>query len=42
LERAQKKYPDGVVIAIDDLDKQNPNSDLAPVSIRGCQRNENL
>jgi uncharacterized protein (DUF1778 family) len=25
LERAQKKYPDGVVIAIDDLDKQNPN-----------------
>ncbi|MEL6139072.1 MAG: AAA family ATPase [Cyanobacteria bacterium J06628_6] len=25
LERAQKKYPDGVVIAIDDLDKQNPS-----------------
>lgn len=24
LERAQKKYPDGVVIAIDDLDKQSP------------------
>ncbi|MEA5471999.1 ATP-binding protein [Spirulina sp. 06S082] len=24
LERAQNKYPDGVVIAIDDLDKQNP------------------
>ena len=25
LERAQEKYPDGVVIAIDDLDKQNPS-----------------
>jgi hypothetical protein len=25
LERAQKKYPDGVVIAIDDLDKRNPS-----------------
>ncbi|MEO1386936.1 MAG: ATP-binding protein [Cyanobacteria bacterium J06634_6] len=25
LERAQKKYPRGVVIAIDDLDKQNPS-----------------
>jgi uncharacterized protein (DUF1778 family) len=25
LERAQKKYPQGVVIAIDDLDKQNPS-----------------
>jgi AAA ATPase domain len=25
LERAQDKYPDGVVIAIDDLDKQNPS-----------------
>jgi uncharacterized protein (DUF1778 family) len=25
LERTQKKYPDGVVIAIDDLDKQNPS-----------------
>ncbi|MEO0538200.1 MAG: ATP-binding protein [Cyanobacteria bacterium P01_A01_bin.123] len=26
LERAQKKYPQGVVIAIDDLDKQNPSA----------------
>ena len=25
LERAQAKYPDGVVIAIDDLDKRNPS-----------------
>ncbi|MGA7938219.1 MAG: ATP-binding protein [Kovacikia sp.] len=25
LERAQENYPDGVVIAIDDLDKQNPS-----------------
>jgi uncharacterized protein (DUF1778 family) len=25
LERAQQKYPQGVVIAIDDLDKQNPS-----------------
>jgi hypothetical protein len=25
LERAQEKYPQGVVIAIDDLDKQNPS-----------------
>jgi hypothetical protein len=25
LERAQEKYPDGVVIGIDDLDKQNPS-----------------
>jgi hypothetical protein len=25
LERAQEKYPEGVVIAIDDLDKQNPS-----------------
>lgn len=25
LNRAQKKYPEGVVIAIDDLDKQNPH-----------------
>ncbi len=25
LEQAQKDYPDGVVIAIDDLDKQNPS-----------------
>lgn len=25
LDRAQEKYPDGVVIAIDDLDKQNPS-----------------
>jgi uncharacterized protein (DUF1778 family) len=25
LERAQKKFPDGIVIAIDDLDKQNPS-----------------
>ena len=25
LERAQDQYPDGVVIAIDDLDKQNPS-----------------
>ena len=25
LERAQQKYPDGVLIAIDDLDKQNPS-----------------
>ncbi|MEM9008108.1 MAG: hypothetical protein AAGE59_31945 [Cyanobacteria bacterium P01_F01_bin.86] len=25
LERAQEKYPDGVVIAIDDLDKRNPS-----------------
>ena len=25
LKRAQDKYPDGVVIAIDDLDKQNPS-----------------
>jgi uncharacterized protein (DUF1778 family) len=25
LERAQAKYPDGVLIAIDDLDKQNPS-----------------
>jgi hypothetical protein len=25
LERAQDKYPEGVVIAIDDLDKQNPS-----------------
>jgi uncharacterized protein (DUF1778 family) len=25
LERAQEKYPDGIVIAIDDLDKQNPS-----------------
>jgi len=25
LERAQKRYPQGVVIAIDDLDKQNPS-----------------
>ncbi|NEO83764.1 MAG: AAA family ATPase [Spirulina sp. SIO3F2] len=25
LEQAQKEYPDGVVIAIDDLDKQNPS-----------------
>jgi AAA ATPase domain len=25
LERAKKKYPQGVVIAIDDLDKQNPS-----------------
>ncbi|MGB7416630.1 MAG: ATP-binding protein, partial [Thermosynechococcaceae cyanobacterium] len=24
LERAQQKYPDGILIAIDDLDKQNP------------------
>ncbi len=26
LERAQKQYPQGVVIAIDDLDKQNPSA----------------
>ncbi len=26
LERAQEKYPEGVVIAIDDLDKQNPSA----------------
>jgi hypothetical protein len=26
LERAQKKYPDGVLIAIDDLDKQDPST----------------
>ncbi len=26
LERAQVQYPDGVVIAIDDLDKQNPST----------------
>jgi hypothetical protein len=25
LERAQEQYPDGIVIAIDDLDKQNPS-----------------